>query len=138
MDVIYSEILCSFGKKGLYLRKYQKTKSMPPLASLTLNGHNYDVRLLDQNFDLSTSWRGDPRQLLASGGQLCILMDTPADNFILELMLGKEEDPTVEGSLEICDGTSDLPIRRIQFSKAYITKYQETFDLLKQKAKILL
>jgi hypothetical protein len=57
-------------------------------------------------------------------------MDTPADNFILELMMKTEENPIAEGRLEIYDGTDDIPFRHIKFSKAYITEFRETFDVL--------
>lgn len=103
---------------------------MPTLASLTLNGHSYDVKVQNHNFDVPIGWSGFPRQSLLGDGQLHILMDTPADNFILELMFKTKENPVAEGCLEVYDGTSDIPIRRIQFSKAYITRYRETFDLL--------
>lgn len=102
---------------------------MPALATLLLNGHGYDVKLSGQNFNVPTGWNGFPRQSLMEDGQLHILMDTPGDNFILELML-KTEEPLAEGCLEIYDSTVDLPIRHIQFSKAFITAYRETFDIL--------
>ena len=37
---------------------------MPATAQLTLNGHHYDVELLNQSFHLPTSWSGHPRQTL--------------------------------------------------------------------------
>lgn len=104
---------------------------MPAIAQLTLNGHNYDVRLINQSFDLPVGWTGFPRHTLAGDGQLCVLMDTPADNFILELMMKTEENPVAEGQLDIYDGTTDMPIRSVKFSKAYITGFRETFDVLK-------
>ena len=41
-----------------------------------------------------------------------------------------EENPIAEGQLEIYDGTDDIPFRCIKFSKAYITEFRETFDVL--------
>lgn len=72
---------------------------MPTIALLTLNGHNYDVKLLIQSFELPVGWNGFPKQSLPGGGQLRLLMDTPADNFILELMMKTEENPIAEGLL---------------------------------------
>ena len=43
-------------------------------------------------------------------------MNTPADNFILELMMKTEETPLAEGQLEIYDAKSDMPVRRLKFS----------------------
>ena len=103
---------------------------MPTIALLTLNGHNYDVKLLIQSFELPVGWNGFPKQSLPGGGQLRLLMDTPADNFILELMMKTEENPIAEGLLEIYDGTDDIPLRHIKFSKAYITEFRETFNIL--------
>ena len=57
-------------------------------------------------------------------------MNMPADNFILELMMKTEETPLAEGQLEIYDAKSDMPVRQIKFSKAYITEFRETFNLL--------
>ncbi len=57
-------------------------------------------------------------------------MNTPADNFIMELMMKTEETPLAEGQLEIYDAKSDIPVRQIKFSKAYITEFRETFNLL--------
>lgn len=57
-------------------------------------------------------------------------MNTPTDNFILELMMKTEETPLAEGQLEIYDAKSDMPVRQIKFSKAYITEFRETFNLL--------
>ncbi len=37
---------------------------MPATAQLTLNGHHYDVELLNQSFHLPTGWSGHPRQTL--------------------------------------------------------------------------
>lgn len=70
-------------------------------AQLTLNSHHYDVELLNQSFYLSTGWNGHPRHTLPGDGQLCILMNTPTDNFILELMMKTEGTPTTERQLEI-------------------------------------
>lgn len=103
---------------------------MSTIALLTLNGHSYDVRLLNQSFNLPVSWNGFPKQSLAGDGQLRVAMDTPADNFILELMMKTEENPIAEGQLEIYDGTDDMPFRCIKFGKAYITEFRETFDVL--------
>ena len=103
---------------------------MPATAQLTLNGHHYDVELLNQSFYLSTGWNSHPRHTLPGDGQLCILMNTPADNFILELMMKTEETPLAEGQLEIYDAKSDMPVRQIKFSKAYITEFRETFNLI--------
>lgn len=103
---------------------------MSTIALLTLNGHSYDVRLLNQSFNLPVSWNGFPKQSLAGDGQLRMAMDTPADNFILELMMKTEENPIAEGQLEIYDGTDDMPFRCIKFDKAYITEFRETFDVL--------
>ncbi|WP_455537467.1 type VI secretion system tube protein TssD [Prevotella koreensis] len=103
---------------------------MSTIALLTLNGHSYDVRLLNQSFNLPVSWNGFPKQSLAGDGQLRVAMDTPADNFILELMMNTEENPIAEGQLEIYDGTDDMPFRCIKFGKAYITEFRETFDVL--------
>ena len=103
---------------------------MSTIALLTLNGHSYDVRLLNQSFNLPVSWNGFPKQSLAGDGQLRVAMDTPADNFILELMMKTEENPIAEGQLEIYDGTDDMPFRCIKFDKAYITEFRETFDVL--------
>ena len=74
---------------------------MPAKAQLTLNGRHYDVELLNQSFYLSTGWNGHghPRHTLSGDGQLCILMNTPADNFILELMMKTEETPLAEGTI---------------------------------------
>ena len=103
---------------------------MPATAQLTLNGHHYDIELLNQSFYLSTGWNGHPKNTLPGDGQLCIQMNTPADNFILELMMKTEETPLAEGQLEIYDAKSDMPVRQIKFSKAYITEFRETFNLL--------
>lgn len=103
---------------------------MLSIALLTLNGHSYDVKLLNQCFGLPVGWNGFPKQSLPDDGQLRLLMDTPADNFILELMMKTEENPIAEGLLEIYDGTDDIPLRHIKFSKAYITEFRETFDIL--------
>mgnify|MGYP000849353619 CR=1 FL=1 len=119
-----------FRKKTLFLQKTNRQKPMPTTALLTLNGHSYDVRLLNQSFGLPVGWNGFPKQSLADDGQLRVLMDTPADNFILELMMKTEENPIAEGRLEIYDGTDDIPFRHIKFSKAYITEFRETFDVL--------
>lgn len=103
---------------------------MPTIALLTLNGHSYDVKLLNQCFELPVGWNGFPKQSLPGDGQLRLLMDTPADNFILELMMKTEENPIAEGLLEIYDGTDDIPLRHIKFNKAYITEFRETFNIL--------
>ncbi|WP_424050087.1 hypothetical protein [Prevotella melaninogenica] len=66
---------------------------MPTIALLTLNEHSYDVKLLNQCFELPVGWNGFPKQSLPGNGQLRLLMDTPADNFILELMMKTEETP---------------------------------------------
>ena len=92
---------------------------MSTIALLTLNGHSYDVRLLNQSFNLSVSWNGFPKQSLAGDGQLRMAMDTPADNFILELMMKTEENPIAEGQLEIYDGTDCLLITSTHSSTAY-------------------
>ena len=34
---------------------------MPATAQLTLNGHHYDIELLNQSFYLSTGWNGHPK-----------------------------------------------------------------------------
>lgn len=60
--------------------KYQNRNLMFTIALLTLNGHSYDVRLLNQSFNLPVSWNGFPKQSLAGDGQLRVAMDTPADN----------------------------------------------------------
>ena len=39
-------------------------------------------------------------------------------------------NPIAERLLEIYDGTDDIPLRHIKFSKAYITEFQETFNIL--------
>ena len=126
--LIFLFIFFDFRKEIGIFAAISNEKSMPVLASLTLKGRSYDVRLADHNFHMPTGWSGFPTQSLMGDGRLHILMDTPADNFILELMLKKEGDDAVEGSIELYDGTSDLPVRRVQFSKAYITGYKETFD----------
>ena len=128
--IFYLSVSLFFRKKRLFLQKHQNRIPMSTIALLTLNGHNYDIRLLNQSFGLPVGWNGFPKHSLAGDGQLRILMDTPADNFILELMMKTEENPIAEGQLEIYDGTDDIPFRCIKFSKAYITEFRETFDVM--------
>src|SRR3712207_5698698 len=51
-------------------------------------------------------------------------------------MMQTEENPVAEGQLDIYDGTGDMPVRRIEFGKAYITGFRETFDVLNDKEMI--
>lgn len=100
------------------------------IASLKLNDHNYDVWLFEQQFNIPTGWNGLPHSSFVGDGQLRLFMTTPEDNYILELMLKTEKEPIAEGSLEIYNETNNLPLRRVEFSKAFIVSYKETFDIL--------
>ena len=70
-------------------------------AQLILNDHIMYVELNQSKFYQSTDQNGHHRHTLPTYAQLFILMNTPTDNFILELMMKTEGTPTTERQLEI-------------------------------------
>ena len=59
--IFYLSVSLFFRKKRLFLQKHQNRSPMSTIALLTLNGHNYDIRLLNQSFGLPVGWNGFPK-----------------------------------------------------------------------------
>lgn len=95
---------------------------------LNLNGRSYEVQQFEQNFYLeSIRSDGYTVSFLPCNGELYIVLDSPTDNFLLELMYDAWSTPIVEGELNVFDVLQDLPVRKIVFRRAYITLHQEHF-----------
>lgn len=97
-------------------------------AILTLNGKEYDVQQYEQRFHLPINpYKGYPTVGEPYGGELHFTIDTPMDNFLLELMYSAWPPKIIDGELNVYDICEDIPIRRITFRKALFTLYQERF-----------
>ncbi|MDD7437934.1 MAG: type VI secretion system tube protein TssD [Bacteroidales bacterium] len=97
-------------------------------AILTLNGKEYEVLQYEHCFHLTTDpYKGYPLIGNPYGGELHFLINTPEDNFLLDLMYSVWDKPSVEGELNVYDGLEDMPVRRITFRKALFNLYQDRF-----------
>lgn len=97
-------------------------------AVLTLNGKEYEVQQYEQSFHITTDpYKGYPLVGEPYGGELYFLINTPEENFLLDLMYSVWDNPIIEGELNIYDVLEDMPVRRVTFRKALLNLYQDRF-----------
>lgn len=98
-------------------------------AVLRLNEREYEVRSFEQIFQLPVQRvDGYPSGPFPYNGELLINLSTPPDDYLIDLMFDLWEEQPISGELQVFDGLSDQPFRRISFRRATIIGHQEQFS----------
>ncbi|TFZ63573.1 hypothetical protein E4631_22330 [Hymenobacter sp. UV11] len=92
------------------------------------DGGPYQVTSCSVSFQRDTGSDGRPSSMVY-GGSIALSALTTAESKLVEAMINAQNKPIASGKIDITTAQNEGIYRTIEFTNAYITSYQEAFDM---------